>query len=223
METTKKTKKKGAGALDEKIKSSYQEYVLMNGHRPASVYKFCLDLGIKEDEFYNHFGSFEALERHIWKTYVDDTVARLANDAAFASFSAREKILAFYYTLLETLKSSRSFILLQLQGQRRPEFVPDFLKGFKNSFEDFIRTVLDEGKNKNEIASRPLLEDRYPSLFWMHANLLLFFWKEDESAGFEKTDAFVEKSVNLAFDLIGKGAVDSAMDFAKFMYQSKMK
>jgi len=52
---------------------------------------------------------------------------------------------------------------------------------------------------------------------------LLVFWKEDESPGFEKTDAAVEKSVNLAFDLIGKGAVDSFIDFAKFLYQSKTK
>ena len=52
---------------------------------------------------------------------------------------------------------------------------------------------------------------------------LLLFWKDDESPGFEKTDAAVEKSVNLAFDLIGKGAVDSFIDFAKFLYQSKSK
>jgi hypothetical protein len=52
---------------------------------------------------------------------------------------------------------------------------------------------------------------------------ILLFWKEDDSAGFEKTDAAVEKSVNLAFDLIGKGAVDSAIDFAKFLYQNKSK
>ena len=51
----------------------------------------------------------------------------------------------------------------------------------------------------------------------------MLFWKEDNSPGFEKTDAAIEKSVNLAFDLIGKGAVDSAIDFAKFMYQNKMK
>ena len=54
-------------------------------------------------------------------------------------------------------------------------------------------------------------------------SFLLLFWRDDDSAGFEKTDAFVEKSVNLAFDLIGKGALDSAIDFAKFLYQSKMK
>jgi hypothetical protein len=51
---------------------------------------------------------------------------------------------------------------------------------------------------------------------------LLIFWKDDTSAGFEKTDAAIEKSVNLAFDLIGKGAVDSIFDFAKFLYQTKV-
>ena len=36
----------------DKIQSAYIEYLLTNGKRPVSVYKFCLDLGIKEDEFY---------------------------------------------------------------------------------------------------------------------------------------------------------------------------
>ena len=52
---------------------------------------------------------------------------------------------------------------------------------------------------------------------------MLKFWKDDSSADFEKTDAAVEKSVNLAFDLIGKGAVDSVVDFAKFLYQTKFR
>jgi hypothetical protein len=55
----------------------------------------------------------------------------------------------------------------------------------------------------------------------LHLGFVIHFWKQDDSAGFEKTDAVIEKSVNLAFDLISKGAVDSAIDFAKFMYQTK--
>jgi hypothetical protein len=39
-------------------------------------------------------------------------------------------------------------------------------------------------------------------------------------ANFEKTDAAIEKSVNLAFDLIGKGILDNALDFGKFLYQN---
>jgi hypothetical protein len=54
----------------------------------------------------------------------------------------------------------------------------------------------------------------------MHFMFILQFWAHDESANFEKTDAAIEKSVNLAFDLIGKGILDNALDFGKFLYQN---
>lgn len=224
MEKTKKsTRKPSSKAADEAIRASYMEYLLTEGKRPTSVYKFCLDLGIKEDDFYNHFGSFDGLEKYIWKAFIDKTISRLNADESFSAFSTREKILAFYYTLLEELKSNRSFVIFQLTHSQKPEFVPEYIKSFKSTFELFFEGLINEGKAKGEVANRPLLDKRYPTLFWLHMGFLLLFWKEDDSPGFEKTDAAVEKSVNLAFDLIGKGAVDSFIDFAKFLYQSKSK
>jgi AcrR family transcriptional regulator len=224
MEKTKKSSRKtSAGDGLEKIKSAYQEYLLIQGKRPASVYKFCLDLGIKEEVFYSQVASFDALERLIWKEYIDTTIQRLEADPSFAEFRVREKILAFYFTLLELLKQHRSFILFQLSEHRRLEITPFFLKDFKTSFEEFFGKILASGKGTGEVAERPYLDKRYPQLFWGHMSFVLLFWKDDDSAGFEKTDAFIEKSVNLAFDLIGKGALDSAIDFAKFLYQTKMR
>ena len=224
MEKTKKsTRKPSNKSAHDSIKNSYIEYLLTEGKRPASVFKYCLDLEIKEDDFYNHFGSFEGLEKYIWKGFIDKTIARLNADEAFGAFSVREKILAFYYTLLEELKSNRSFVVFQLTHSQKPEFVPEYIKSFKATFESFFESLVNEGKATGEIANRPLLDKRYPTLFWLHMGFLLLFWKEDESPGFEKTDAAVEKSVNLAFDLIGKGAVDSFIDFAKFLYQTKTK
>ena len=221
--STKSTKKSASKASDERIRSAYIETLLSTGSRPASVYKFCVDAGIKEDDFYNHFGSFDSLERSIWKGFVEITVKRLRSDKTYPEFSSREKMLAFYYTLLEELRASRSFILVQLDAYNKLEIVPSFLKDFKSTFEAFVESVLGEGKAKGEVANRPYLDKGYPQLFWLHLAFIVQFWKEDSSAGFEKTDAVVEKSVNLAFDLIGKGAVDSAIDFAKFMYQNKIK
>jgi hypothetical protein len=122
--------------------------------------------------------------------------------------------------LLEELKKHRSFVLLQLDGLNKPTPMPHQLKGFKASFERFVESVLSQGKGSGEVATRPFLDKRYPQLFWLHMGFILLFWKNDNSADFEKTDAAVEKSVNLAFDLIGKGAVDSAIDFSKFLYQT---
>jgi hypothetical protein len=224
METTKKFSKKTESKASElKIKSAYIETVLTQGARPVSVYKFCLDLGIKEEEFYNVFGSFEGLENQIWKGFISTTVNRLKSDKAYHTFITREKILAFYFTLLEELKANRSYVIFQLDNSRKLELIPEFIKGFKAEFEAFFESTLNNGKGSGEIANRPVLDKRYPQLFWLHMGFVLLFWKQDSSPGFEKTDAAIEKSVNLAFDLIGKGAVDSAIDFAKFLYQNKIK
>lgn len=193
----------------------------MYGSRPASVYKFSLDMGIREEEFYQFFGSFDAIEKRIWKSFIEKTTARLHADDTFSRFSAREKILSFYFTLLEELRANRSFVLLQLQPVKRMESTPAFLKDFRDSFEIFISGMLLFGKQNGEIANRPFIDERYPQLFWLHMGFILLFWKNDDSAGFEKTDAAIEKSVNLAFDLIGKGAVDSAFDFGKFLFQNR--
>jgi len=47
------------------------------------------------------------------------------------------------------------------------------------------------------------------------------FWIKDDSIAFEKTDAAIEKAVNLSFDLMGKGPLDAMLDFGKFLYQNK--
>lgn len=223
METTSRKSNKKTIDIDPetRIQTAYMDYLLIHGKRPASVYKFSLDLGIKEDDFYNHFGSFDGLERQIWKGFIERTVLRLRADAAYSAFSAREKILSFYYSFFEDMKSNRSFILLQLEHHHKTELVPGFLKDFKAAYEAYLEDVLSEGKGSGEIANRLYVDKRYPNLFWIHIRFLLLFWKNDNSASFQNTDAAIEKSVNLAFDLIGKGAVDTAFDFAKFLYQTK--
>ena len=225
METTKKTKAPRAKGktTEDRVRTSYIEYLLTNGKQPASVYKFCLDLGIREEEFYNHFGSFDSLEKNIWKGFIVQAVNSLKADSSFEDFNAREKMLALYFTLAEILKSNRSFALQQLTNHRKPELLPTFLRDYKHDFEEFVSSILNDGKSKGEVAERPYLDKRYPQLFWVHMSVFLLFWKNDDSAGFEKTDAFIEKSINLAFDLIGKGALDSAIDFLKFLYQTNFK
>lgn len=199
--------------------AAYREYVLTEGRRPATVFKFCKEIGISEGEFYQQYASFEALEKSIWAYYITDTRTRMEADEAYLKFSAREKILTFYFMLAEALKADRSFVLAQLSSIKTPAITPVFLRAFKSAFEEWVNGVLAEGKSTGEIAKRPYIENQYVSLFWLHMMFVLQFWTHDESVGFEKTDIAIEKSVTLAFDLIGKGVLDNALDFGKFLYQ----
>lgn len=204
-----------------KIRDAYITYVLTNGQEPPSVFLFMKELSMREDAFYEHFGSFTALEKHIWRSYFDETIQRLSAEKAYTEYSSREKLLAFYFTLMEVLKNQRSFIQYSFKGSRRREIAPPALKHFKESFLEYVEEVLDHGVENKEVVRRRILSDRYKDGLWLQLLFVINFWLKDDSTGFGNTDAAIEKAVNLSFDLMGKGLVDSIIDFGKFLYQNR--
>lgn len=217
MEKTKKAPRKSKASPS--IAEAYIQYILLEGKQPASVFAFCKHLGIEESEFYDQFGSFESLEKAIWKGFFTSTLAILEKDKNYTAFTAREKVLTFYYSFTEVLKQNRSFVLLQLNDWKHPATNPSILKGIKKQFDPWITNILNEAKATKEISSRPYLEKQYPTLLWVHFLFILHFWVKDDSAGFERTDMAIEKSVTLAFDALAHGLFEQVIDFGKFLYQ----
>jgi len=222
----KQTKAKTATAKSKvdnltKILDEYKLHILEHGHDPASVYKFTKDLKLKETVFYNHFNSFQSVKQFIWKGFITETISALHAEEAFIEYSAREKLLALYFTLIEVLKDNRSYAILDLQQMKKPEITPAFLKEFKKHFMQFVDEILLQAKETDEVVDRPVIGSKYGEGLWIQALFVLQFWTKDESIGFEKTDAAIEKAVNVSFDLMGKSPIDSVLDFAKFLYQNK--
>lgn len=206
----------------EVIITAYVEHILEHGSQPVSVFKFAKSLNIKEEEFYNYFTSFEAIKSAVWEMVFEKTVRDLEAQEVYPSYTAREKLLGFFFTWIEHLKKNRSYLLSLYGGKpdlRHP--LPQEIKSFKGKFKEFVNEIILEGKETEEIANRPYISERYDEAVWLQALFIFQFWIKDTSPAFEKTDAAIEKSVNLAFDLMGKSAVDSFVDFAKFLYQSK--
>ncbi|WP_339814326.1 TetR family transcriptional regulator C-terminal domain-containing protein [uncultured Imperialibacter sp.] len=224
MEKEAKAPKAKAGAKKPQsadIRAKYKEYVLENGAAPSSFFLFAKSLKLKEEDLYEFYNSFESIEKGIWYDFVSATIQAIESEKVYDEYSVREKLLAFYYTLIEELKRNRSYILWQMQAVRHPTTTPYFLKAFKSEFLSWANNLVIEGKDTDEIANRPFISDRYGEAMWVQTLFILNFWHKDESKGFEKTDAAIEKAVNLAFDLMGRGAVDSLLDLAKFIYRSK--
>lgn len=206
----------------EKIKQAYIEFFLENGTQPPSVYSFTKKLKMKEVEFYDHYNSFELLESDIWLGFLKETIAKIENDSVYTTYSVREKLLAFYYTWIEILKNNRSYTsqtwrLIDKRKMKTPVFMTDLKVGFK----EYARDLVMEGKESQEVTPRRFLDERYPDAFWLQFLMIIDFWVKDKSKGFENTDAMIEKSVNTSFDLMGSTALDSVLDFAKFMYQNR--
>ncbi|WP_234733869.1 TetR/AcrR family transcriptional regulator [Tellurirhabdus bombi] len=220
----------------EKIRKAYTEYVLEHGTPPPSVYQFAKKQKITEGEFYEHYPSFEAIEADIWLAAFTQARQTVEGDDVYQTYSVREKLLAFYYTWIEVLKGQRSFFVFSygriretsaqrgspLAGRLGQRWMASSVwKPFKEAFYDFSRDLLAEGRESKEVEPRPFLSNRYADGLWTQTLLLLDFWINDVSKGFEKTDTAIEKSVNTAFDLIGRSPLDSLFDLAKFMYQNR--
>lgn len=208
--------------LKEKIISGYIEHVLENGKEPVSVFKFAKDLKMKEEEFYNYFTSFQGIKSAVWAQLFENTITNIESQEVFKEYSAREKLLGFLFTWVEELKKNRSYLLSIYKDERSMDkLLPMEVKIFKSKFKDFANEIILEGKETEEIANRPVISDRYDEALWFQVWFVFQFWLKDASPAFEKTDAAIEKSVNLAFDLMGKSALDTFIDFAKFLYQNK--
>lgn len=207
--------------MAEKIRKSYVDYLLDHGKKPASVYSFAKVNKMKEEEFYTYYSSFTVLEKDVWKGFLETTLHTVINDPSYGPYTSREKMLALYYTLIEVLKSNRSYILLSWPKSQRPGQKMAFLESFKPAFKNFVNDILNEGKESGEIVTRPYISEKYDEAAWMQVLFLINFWVKDDSKGFEATDAAIEKSVNLAFDLFGQGPLDSMIDFGKFLFQHR--
>ncbi|MFD2202543.1 TetR/AcrR family transcriptional regulator [Shivajiella indica] len=218
------TTAKKASKADPRVKiiNGYIEYVLEQGQEPVSIYKFAKELKMKEEEFYAYFTSFDAIKSAVWGKLFDTTIQNLESQEVFKEYSAREKLLGFLFTLVEELKKNRSYLLsLYADHKDLKKLLPKEVKTFKSKFKDFANEIILEGKETDEIASRPIISDKYDEALWLQVWFVFQFWLNDSSPSFEKTDAAIEKSVNLAFDLMGKSALDTFIDFAKFLYQNK--
>ena len=220
--TSKSTSgKKKAVPGREKMAEAYMKHVLLEGAPPASEYKFAMDLGITEAEFYTRFTSFEAIEAFIWDNALKKSLDRLEKDSAYAEYSVREKLLAFYYTHIEDLTEMRSFVRQSWKRWNNPFDMPPALKDYKKRFLDFVRLLINSGLQTGEIKERPVMTERYEKGFWVQLVYLINFWMKDSSPEFQKTDAAIEKAVNLSMDLLGQSSLDSLVDFAKFAFQNR--
>jgi hypothetical protein len=207
----------------QKIQNAYIEYVLENGSKPASVFTFMKKLKLQEREFYEYFNSFELLESGIWKSIIENTIEKIQSEEVYnTQYSVREKLLGFYYTLIEELKNNRSFVGHSLGSQKMSPFkTSPMLSDFKSVFVEYIKNLMAEGQESREVQSRRFVSERYPEIFWLQLIFVLDFWIKDPSQNFEKTDTLIEKAVNTSFDLIGNTVLDTMIDFGKFVFQNQ--
>ena len=204
------------------IISFYMDYVIENNEIPKSVYAFAKANNFEESKFYTHFGSFEAIEKQVFNTFFNNTITVLGKSQEYQTYDSRNKLLSFYFTFFENLTANRSYVIYVLQQHKNNlkglALLSSLKKGFTNYIDSLgIEMIAIKQEQIDKIQSRALQESA-----WLQLLLTLKFWMDDTSASFEKTDIFIEKSVNTSFDILNVAPLKSMIDFGKFIFKEKM-
>lgn len=206
----------------ESIFSAYTDYVLEHGEQPKSVYTFTKLNGMDESDFYQFFGGFEAIEKMSFSYLFNNTIQTIEKSKDYKKLDARGQLLTFYYTLFENLTANRSYIKYILEKNGKSLKNLSVLKDFRSSFRDYIQTLeIEKMDIKMEEKMEKAQDKAMQESAWIQFLLTLKFWLDDSSASFEKTDIFIEKSVNTSFDLMDVKPIKSLLDFGKFVLQEK--
>jgi hypothetical protein len=204
------------------IVSKYMNEVLEKQQKPKSVYHFAKENDFTEAEFYAFFGTLEGLEKEIFRLFFVNTIDLLNKNTDYLEYDMKNKMLSFYFTFFEILTANRSYVLQSLKLDRNPLKNLVQLTSLRDSFKEYVSEILTDDYRLELEKLQKFQEKAIQESAWLQLMLTIKFWKDDESAAFEKTDIFIEKSVNASFELMNVTPMNHLIDLGKFLFKEKI-
>lgn len=206
----------------KEITSAYINHCREHGESPKSLYAFAKSMQLEEKDLYPYFTSFEGLENIIWSSRIQQTIENCQKDPVYQQYSVREKYLSFVFSFFQELLNERSFFVQNWQKIAKPSLgIPSELKTANEVYIQYVQQLMDEAIESQEVKARKYLDKKYVDGLWFQFMMIIQFWVKDSSPNFEKTDEFIEKSIQASFELLGVTAFDSLIDLGKFLLQNK--
>ncbi|TYA78414.1 TetR family transcriptional regulator C-terminal domain-containing protein [Seonamhaeicola marinus] len=199
----------------------YMAYVLEHGHNPKTVFAFSKEHNFEEAKFYENFASFESIEKDIFETFFSNSIAALNKSEDYKIFDARNRLLSFYYTFFENLTANRSYVVFVLNTYKNNLKGLKMLAGLKQHFTKYISELGIQMLDIKQAQLEKIQDNALKESAWLQLLVTMKFWLEDTSVSFEKTDIFIEKSVNTTFDVLDIAPVKSVLDLGKFLFKEK--
>ncbi|CAM4061492.1 Tetracyclin repressor-like C-terminal domain-containing protein [Flavobacterium branchiophilum] len=206
----------------ENIVSMYMEYMLEHATMPKTVYEFAQKYHFEEAHFYQYFGAFESVERHIFKSILDKTVALLHQNQEYHTYDFKTKLLSFYFTYIEMLTANRSFVLMCLKNRSKKVSHFMILGELRLAFKNYVSEIIDDKDLISIARAQKLQITAIKESLWAQFMFVIQFWIEDLSPAFEKTDVLIEKSVQASFEIMSIAPWEKVIDFGKFLFKEKV-
>ena len=213
-----------AHITQEKIFELYGDYILNHGEKPKNVYLFSKENNFEEKEFYHYFSGFEQIESEILNHLFTKSLELASEVNSSSEVTTKEKLLNVYYIFFENMTMNRSLVL-SILGSNKIQNIKT-LQNLRETHQQFVNTLdFNEWemieKAKEDI--RKFNEKSRQEVLWLHLVSAIDFWKKDTSPDFEKTDIFIEKTVDTGFELMDNEPLRKVFDLGKFLWKENFK
>ena len=206
----------------EKLIEAYMDYVLQHNETPKSIYSFAKMNHFEESEFYAFFGSFDALECAVYELFFVKTMKTLQNSKEYKVYDAMNQLLSFYFTFFGNLTANRSYIFNSLKLEINSLHSINKLNILRKKFLNFIDELDLGGHDLSNKQLDNIKNSVVNESYWIQMLATIKFWMDDDSADFEKSDLFIEKSIAASFELSNTKPLKSVIDFGKFLFKEKI-
>ena len=208
----------------EKLLSLYGDYILSNGEKPKNIYLFAKENDFEEENFYQYFSGFEQIEKEILNHFFSKSLELCEQTENWNEMTSKEKLLNLHFTFFENLTMNRSLVLMILGETKRKEWI--ILQELRKNFLEFTKQLTFENLEILEKAKESIKnfnEKTREEALWLHFISIIEFWKKDQSPSFEKTDLYIEKTIDTGFEFINNEPLKKVMDLGKFLWKEKFK
>ena len=208
----------------EKIFELYGDYLLNHGERPKNVYLFAKENGFEEKEFYHFFSGFDQIEKEMLDHLFRKSLELAAEVNSSPEILTKEKLLNVYFIFFENLTMNRSLVLSILGTTKAQEIRA--LQNLRETHRRFVTTLDFNGWEMIEKAKQDIRrfnEKARQETLWLHLVSAIDFWKKDTSPDFEKTDIFIEKTIDTGFELMENEPLRKVIDLGKFLWKEKFR
>jgi hypothetical protein len=113
-------------------------------------------------------------------------------------------------------------VVFALEKETNKLKVLSVLSELRKAFHEFIQEIEIETIDFKEEKMERIKNKGLSEWNWGQLLFTIKFWLEDESAGFEKTDVLIEKSITTSFALLDSSTLKSVFDLGKFIFKEKI-
>lgn len=153
--------------------------------------------------------------KQIWSEIIDTSINTCYDDDTFATYTSREQMLAFFFTLFQSIAQYTDV------DKQYKIYDAKYYSTIKKATHTFFNTNIEYGTSIGEIQLRTWWSRQYPEMLTLAMLGLSYLWSVDNSENKEQTDAGIDKIINWIYDIMQPNAIDSGISVIQFLVELK--